>query len=35
VTVAFSSAFILYGVALVYRVTGTTSLGRIARSLLL
>jgi len=33
VTGAFSSAFFLYGVALVYGVTGSTSLGRIARSL--
>lgn len=32
-TGAFSSAFFLYGVALVYGVTGSTSLGRIARSL--
>src|SRR5260370_35468103 len=33
VTGAFSSAFFLYGVALVYGLTGSTSLGRIARSL--
>jgi NADH-quinone oxidoreductase subunit N len=33
VTGAFSSAFFLYGVALVYGVTGSTSLDRIARSL--
>jgi NADH-quinone oxidoreductase subunit N len=33
VTGAFSSALFLYGVALVYGVTGSTSLDRIARSL--
>ena len=32
VTGAFSSAFFLYGVALLYGVTGSTSLARIARS---
>ena len=33
VTGAFSSAFFLYGIALIYGVTGSTSLGKIARSL--
>jgi NADH-quinone oxidoreductase subunit N len=33
VTGAFSSAFFLYGVALVYGVTGSTSLERVARAL--
>ena len=31
VTGAFSSAFLLYGMALLYGVTGSTSLSRIAR----
>jgi NADH-quinone oxidoreductase subunit N len=33
ITGAFSSAFFLYGIALIYGVTGSTSLSKIARSL--
>ena len=32
VTGAFSSAFFLYGIALLYGVSGSTSLGRVASS---